>query len=170
MMPTIFSSQTRSPKSIWLRAVFALVGTSLAIGIEWQPQRPQLFSWQGISSVVSAQEASEIAGVSEEEILEYARVAYDIEKMRQQVYESIEEMTDGNVPELACNDEESLESVDREIRQVFSDWCQQSEKIIEESSLSISRFNEIHELREDNGQLKERIQEEVQKLRDEEGD
>lgn len=167
MMLNIFQNKTISRKSIWLRTLLAFVGTSLAIGVEWQPPKLHSFSWPISPLVVSAQEAP-IAGVSEEEILEYARVAYDIEQHRQLVYNEIETMTEGDVPELACNDEESLESVDSVIRDRFQKWCDRSEQIIKESDLSISRFNKIHELQEENEKLKQRIQQEVQKLREEE--
>lgn len=167
MMPKIFQSKPLSQKSIWLRTLLAFVGTSLAIGVEWQPPKLSSLSWPISPLVVSAQEAP-IAGVSNEEILEYARVAYNIEKSRQGVYDTIKEMNNGNVPELACNDEESLENVDNEIRQVFSDWCKRAERIIKDSDLSISRFNKIHELRKENDKLKQRIQQEVQKLQEEE--
>jgi TusA-related sulfurtransferase len=167
MMPKIFQSKTISRKSIWLRTLLALVGTSVAIGVEWQSPKLHSFSWPISPLVVSAQEGS-IAGVSNKEILEYARVAYNIEQHRRLVYNEIEKMTDGDVPELACNDEESLENVDSAIRQQFQNWCERSEQIIKDSNLSISRFNKIHELQKENDKLKQRIQQEVQKLREEE--
>mgnify|MGYP006420736545 CR=1 FL=1 len=167
MMPKIFPFRTVSRKSIWLRTFLALVGTSLALGVEGQAPKLSPFSWQLSPLVVSAQEAP-IAGVSEQEILEYARVAYEIEQDRQLVYDEIEELMKGDVPELACNDEDSLEQTNEDVREVFLNWCRRSEEIIEESELSISRFNKIHELQEDNDELKERIQAEVEKIRESE--
>ncbi|NEP44939.1 MAG: DUF4168 domain-containing protein [Okeania sp. SIO2H7] len=139
--------------------VAALSATALASG--WVPEiygkSPSLV----FNSAAYAQEQ-----FSDEEITNYARAVLQIEKQRVQSYEAIKQEvqknnSQGTVPPIVCNETSNINRLERNIREIAVDYCSLATKFIEGNDLTVSRFNEITMTQQNDPAFKERIQQEL---------
>ncbi|NJK27940.1 MAG: DUF4168 domain-containing protein [Coleofasciculaceae cyanobacterium SM2_3_26] len=133
--------------SIALAIVAVLIGSA-----EFAPMPRQFFGAIAIPSVYAQSE------VSNDEINRYAEAAFKIEQRRQEVQREIKDMTGGKVPNLACDDPNTLNAASRNVRRLFVEFCEESRAIVAESGLEVSRFNEIHSLVASDPNLQQRVQ------------
>ena len=83
--------------------------------------------------------------VGTNEIVKYSQALLTIEETRLQAFEDIKKIGGGEkVPTIVCNQPSSIQSLrTRRARDIARKYCQRSQKIVEESGLSIQRFNNI---------------------------
>jgi hypothetical protein len=155
----------------WLSSVFRPANRkrwrSLAVGMialvgvltGAVPDLSDRSDWLGTE--VWAQQGS---GVSDEEIRNYARAVLLIEPRRQQAYDEIKGISGGAVPAVICNETGSINSLNRDLRAIAVNYCEQAKNYIEQHNLTVTRFNEITRSQQANPNLQERIQEELLRL------
>ena len=118
----------------------ALAIASLAIsGIGWgivpDLTRP-VPHW--FDTVVRAQ------NVTDDEIQKYASAVLEMEPSRQSAYNEIKKIvTPQSPPNIACNAGETFSGLPGNARQIAVNYCNRSREIVQNSGLSIERFNEI---------------------------
>ncbi|MBD1870893.1 DUF4168 domain-containing protein [Cyanobacteria bacterium FACHB-471] len=97
--------------------------------------------------------------ISDQEVEDYARSVLAIEPIRQETYNQIKQII-GNrdVPAIACHQSNSLNNLNRNIREIAVNYCNQSIAIVEQNNLDIGRFNLITTSQQSDAQLRERIQ------------
>ncbi len=102
---------------------------------------------------------------SAQEVRNYASAILAMEPLRQTAYTEVKRIVgSGNVPEITCHRRQGLDSLAPDIRIIAIDFCTQSKRIVEGSGLSISRFNDITLLLENDQTLQQRIQAELIRL------
>ncbi|RMH73294.1 MAG: DUF4168 domain-containing protein [Cyanobacteria bacterium J007] len=93
------------------------------------------------------------------EILNYARSLIAIENIRQQAYNDIKNIVgEGQpVPGVVCSEASSLDGLNRELREIAVNYCNQSKEIVESFDLTIERFNELTLQLQENSQFKNQV-------------
>ncbi|MBD2597257.1 hypothetical protein BCD64_19890 [Nostoc sp. MBR 210] len=96
--------------------------------------------------------------VNNNEIVSYAQAVLAMEPSRQQAFSEIKKLIGGGeIPQIVCNDPKSINNLPRKARDIAVNYCNRSQKIVEENGLSIERFNKITmEIQNDNN-LKRQI-------------
>jgi hypothetical protein len=89
--------------------------------------------------------------VNNNEIESYAQAVLAMEPSRQQAFGEIKKLMGGEIPQIVCNDSNSINKLPRQAKEIAVNYCNRSQKIVEENGLSIERFNKITmELQGDN--------------------
>jgi hypothetical protein len=89
-------------------------------------------------------DAQTSASVNNTEITKYARALLVMEPARQQAFDEIKKII-GNkeVPEIVCNNTQSIKGLPNRARDIAKNYCNRSQKIVQENGLTIERFNNI---------------------------
>lgn len=117
------------------------------------------------SVVISNSAYAQANAITSEEVQNYARSVLAIEPVRQEAYNQIKQITgDRDVPAIACHQPNSLNNLNRDIREIAVDYCNQSIAIVEQNDLTIGRFNVITTSQQSDPDLQQRIQEELIRL------
>ncbi|BAZ14756.1 hypothetical protein NIES4071_66000 [Calothrix sp. NIES-4071] len=95
--------------------------------------------------------------VSATEIVNYAKSVLAMELPRLQALEEIKQMMGGEVPKIVCNDPNSFNALPGRARNIAVNYCNNSQKIVENNGLSIDRFNEMTVLVQKNEGLQQQI-------------
>lgn len=90
--------------------------------------------------------------VNNNEIVNYAQAVLAMEPSRQQAFGEIKNIIGGGeIPQIVCNDPNSINTLPRKARAIAVNYCNLSQKIVEENGLTIDRFNKITmEIQSDN--------------------
>jgi hypothetical protein len=94
-----------------------------------------------------------------QEVTNYARAVLQIETLRQQAYQDIQQIIDKQPPDIVCNAPSSFSSLPANAKKIATSFCQTSKKIVENSGLTVSQFNTITSTAQSNKTLERRIQE-----------
>ncbi|MBH8575285.1 DUF4168 domain-containing protein [Nostocaceae cyanobacterium CENA369] len=96
--------------------------------------------------------------INNTEITSYAQAVLAMEPSRQQAFEEIKQLV-GNqeVPKIVCNDPNSMNNLPRKARDIAVNYCNRSQKIVEDNGLSIDRFNGITVEIQNNNNLKRQV-------------
>lgn len=101
---------------------------------------------------------AQIPPVNSSEITSYAQAVLAMEPLRQQAFEEIKKLIGGGeIPQIACNDPNSMNSLPRQARDIAINYCNRSQKIVEDNGFSISRFNGITVEIQNNNNLKRQV-------------
>jgi uncharacterized protein YllA (UPF0747 family) len=87
----------------------------------------------------------------------YATALMQIEPIRKATLSQVAQANGGNLPNLVCNQPETMEGLNGEAKSLFINYCNQCRAIAESNGLSLDRFNEITQNIRSNRQLKNRI-------------
>lgn len=93
-----------------------------------------------ISLTTYAQEAQEY---TQDEAKNYANAGYKVELLRQQTYKEIKSIINEPPPNIVCNQQETLQSLNSNVRAIAERYCSQSRQIVQSHNLSINRFNQL---------------------------
>lgn len=121
---------------------------------------PSLHSWPELSFTAAAQAQT----VGEDELYTYVRAAFEIEMLRRQTYNSISAINNGSVPEITCNNQSAINTLDGNVAGVARNFCNQSAEILQRHSMSPNRFNQITASRGSDPNLDARIRRIIQEL------
>ena len=105
--------------------------------------------------------------VSAQDIRSYAEAVLKIERLRYAAYQEIKNILNSkDVPEIACNNPATINSLRSQAREIAQNYCNQSSAIVASyfPKGKNSRFNEITTLMQSNQSLRTRIQEELIRL------
>lgn len=96
---------------------------------------------------------------SDSELQRYGAAATRIEELRRTTYNSIREIVgNSKSPALACNQQQNFNQLPNEARNMAIDYCEQSERIVEQNGLTINQFNQITRQLKQNPALYQRLQ------------
>jgi Domain of unknown function (DUF4168) len=113
-----------------------------------------IFSTLGLSSKAAAQDFT----VNKKEVTNYAQSVLSMEPARQQAFDEIKKLIgEKEVPQIVCNDVRSIDSLPSKARDIAVNYCNRSQKIVENNGLSIERFNKITLELQNNSDLKRQV-------------
>ncbi len=82
--------------------------------------------------------------VNKNEIISYAQAVLGMEPARQQAFDEIKKiMGEQEIPKIVCNDSKSIGSLPKKAQDIAVNYCQRSQKIVQEHGFTIERFNKI---------------------------
>lgn len=82
--------------------------------------------------------------VNSNEITSYAQAVLGMEPARQQAFDEIKKiMGEQEIPKIVCNDPKSIGSLPKKAQDIAVNYCQRSQKIVQENGFTIERFNKI---------------------------
>ncbi len=119
----------------------------------------------GIVPDVMAQQPSQVFSsiaqaddLSDSDLRNYAAVLMQIEPIRQSSLAQVSRANGGGkLPNLVCNQRQTMEGLSSEAKSLFINYCNQCESIAASKGLSIDKFNQITQALRSNPQLKERV-------------
>ncbi|MBW4480109.1 MAG: DUF4168 domain-containing protein [Tolypothrix brevis GSE-NOS-MK-07-07A] len=89
------------------------------------------------------------------EIRNYAKSVLAMEPERRQAFEEIKKLIGGReIPQIVCSDSNSLSNLPNKARDIAVNYCNRSQKIVEQNGLSIDDFNKITRDLQSNEKLK----------------
>jgi Domain of unknown function (DUF4168) len=80
---------------------------------------------------------------SEADLRKFAAALMQIEPIRQSALAQISRANNGNLPNLVCNQPNTMESLNGEAKALFIKYCNQCESIANSKGLTVDRFNQI---------------------------
>lgn len=100
----------------------------------------------------------------QQQLRRYAEALLEIEPLREKTYQEIQTLLNSEVPNIACNREDSYQDLPREVRSLIITYCNQSRAVVEGQGLTVSQFNQITTQVRSNSELKKQIQQEMLQL------
>jgi hypothetical protein len=124
----------------------------LSIGAGIVPDLTAQYPHQIFSSAAQADD------LSDSDLRNYAAALMQIEPIRQSTLTQVSRANGGGrLPNLVCNQRETMEGLSSEAKSLFINYCNQCESIAASKGLSIDKFNQITQALRSNSQLKERV-------------
>lgn len=96
--------------------------------------------------------------ISDVDLNKYAEAILAMETSRQQSYSDIKKIIGEAPPEILCDKPSSYESLPVDAKKIAVDFCENSEKIVKKSGLSVSKFNQITRMAQSDQGLQQRLQ------------
>jgi Domain of unknown function (DUF4168) len=82
--------------------------------------------------------------VNATELTNYAKIILAMEPDRQKAFDEIKKIIgNSEVPKIVCNDSNSFNGLPGKAKEIAVNYCNRSQKIVEENGLTIERFNKI---------------------------
>ena len=78
-----------------------------------------------------------------EETENYAKAGYQVELLRREVYQEIKNSINQPPPDIVCDRQETLDSLQSQVREIAARYCDRSREIVEQHDLTVDRFNEL---------------------------
>jgi Domain of unknown function (DUF4168) len=94
---------------------------------------------------------------SESDLRNYAAALMQIEPIRQSALAQVRASAGGTLPNLVCNQPNTMEGLNPEAKSLFVNYCNKCETIAASRGLSIERFNKITQSVRSNSQLQNQI-------------
>ncbi|NES68949.1 MAG: DUF4168 domain-containing protein, partial [Okeania sp. SIO2D1] len=107
-----------------------------------------------------------------EEITKYSKAVLQIEDERIGVYREIQnefqkQSPGGAIPPIICNQKNTVNDLPRNIKVIAVNYCNKAKNIINSNDMTVTLFNKITMAQKINQTLRERIQEELLRLQQE---
>jgi Domain of unknown function (DUF4168) len=115
---------------------------------------PDFTATQPSSLFASVAQAQEF---SDPDLRNYAAALMQIEPIRQSALAQVSRANSGGLPNLVCNQPNTMEGLNSEAKSLFVKYCNQCESIAASRGLSIDRFNQITQAVRANPQLQNRV-------------
>jgi hypothetical protein len=104
------------------------------------------FNSQGIAQTLN---------INNTEVTNYAKAVLGMEPVRQQAFEEIKKLIGSkDVPQVICNDPTSINALPGKAKDIAGNYCNHSQKIVEDNGLTVERFNKITLEIQNNNNLK----------------
>ena len=71
----------------------------------------------------------------------YAKAGYEVELLRRKVYQEIKNSINQPPPDIVCDRQDTLDSLQPKVREIANRYCDRSREIVEEHNLTVDRFN-----------------------------
>jgi Domain of unknown function (DUF4168) len=94
---------------------------------------------------------------SEADLRNYAIALMEIEPIRQSALAQVRASTGGTLPNLVCNQPNTMEGLNTEAKSLFVNYCNKCETIASSRGLSIEKFNQITQSVRSNSQLQNKV-------------
>ena len=107
------------------------------------------FNSQGIAQTLN---------INNTEVTNYAKAVLGMEPVRQQAFEEIKKLIGSkDVPQVICNDPTSINALPGKAKDIAGNYCNHSQKIVEDNGLTVERFNKITLEIQNNNNLKKQL-------------
>ena len=148
-MTTPHTSNTfrRLSRPLFLGILAGISGILIGIVPDFTASQPSLL----FSSAARADEFSEA------DLRNYAAALMQIEPIRQSALAQVRASTGGTLPNLVCNQPNTMEGLNPEAKSLFVNYCNKCETIAASRGLSIERFNQITQSVRSNPQLQNQV-------------
>ncbi|PSB40414.1 DUF4168 domain-containing protein [Chamaesiphon polymorphus] len=137
----------RLSRLLFIGITTSLLGILAGIVPDFTAQQPSLI----FSNAARADEFSDT------DLRNYAAALMQIEPLRQSTLAQVSRANNGSLPNLVCNQPNTMEALNSEARSLFIRYCNQCESIAASRGLSIERFNQITQAVRSNPQLQNRV-------------
>ncbi len=94
---------------------------------------------------------------SDADLRGYAAALMEIEPARQSALAQVSRANNGSLPNLVCNQPNTMEGLNSEAKSLFVKYCNQCESIAASRGLNIDRFNQITQAVRSNPQLQAKV-------------
>ena len=102
--------------------------------------------------------AAQTLNLDNTDITNYAKSVLNMEPARQQAFKEIKNLIGSkDIPQVICNDSKSFITLPRKAKDIAINYCNHSQKIVEDSGLSIEQFNKITLEIQNNSNLKRQL-------------
>lgn len=102
--------------------------------------------------------SSQVDAQTPTEIRNYAKSVLAMEPERRQAFEEIKKLIGGReIPQIVCSNSNSLSGLPNKARDIAVNYCNRSQKIVEQNGLSIDNFNKITRDLQSNQKLKDDV-------------
>ncbi|MTJ15004.1 DUF4168 domain-containing protein [Anabaena sp. UHCC 0187] len=106
----------------------------------------------------NSQVVAQTLNVNNTEVTNYAKAVLGMEPVRQQAFEEIKKLIGSkDIPQVICNDSTSVNALPGKAKDIAVNYCNHSQKIVEDSGLSVERFNKITLEIQNNNNLKRQL-------------
>ena len=137
----------RLSRPLFLGILTSISGIFIGIVPDFTASQPSLL----FSSAARADEFSEA------DLRNYAAALMQIEPIRQSALSQVRASTGGTLPNLVCNQPNTMEGLNLEAKSLFVNYCNKCETIASSRGLSIERFNQITQSVRSNPQLQNQV-------------
>ena len=137
----------RLSRPLLLGILTGISGILIGIVPDFTASQPSLL----FSSAAQADEFSEA------DLRNYAAALMQIEPIRQSALSQVRASTGGTLPNLVCNQPNTMEGLNLEAKSLFVNYCNKCETIASSRGLSIERFNQITQSVRSNPQLQNQV-------------
>lgn len=103
--------------------------------------------------------AGSVAYAQADQVAQYARAAYQIERLRQQKFGQAKKLVP-NLPADPCRQQD----IPQPVRSICNSFLSESTEIVKKNGLSISQFNELTRRKDSDPSLQQQIRQEMQRL------
>lgn len=145
--PHARSNSDRLSRLLVVGIMTSLLGILAGIVPDLTAQQPDLF----FSNAARADE------FSDSDLRNYAAALMQIEPLRQSTLSQVSRANNGSLPNLVCNQPNTMETLTSEAKSLFINYCNQSESIAASRGLDSKRFNQITQAVRSNPQLQNRV-------------
>jgi hypothetical protein len=148
-MTTPHTSNTfhRLSRPLLLGILTGMSGILIGVVPDFTVSQPNLL----FSSAARADEFSDA------DLRNYATALMQIEPIRQSALAQVRASTGGTLPNLVCNQPNTMEGLNTEAKSLFVNYCNKCETIASSRGLSIERFNQITQSVRSNSQLQNKV-------------
>lgn len=115
----------------------------------------------GSSGLISWENTAYAQEYTPQEIYNYAKAGFEVEMLRQQVYQEIKSIINQQPPDITCDRPETLNSIPSNIQGIANNYCDRSRKIVQENNLSIQRFNQLKTRYDQGGSFYQQVQQQL---------
>lgn len=134
----------------------------LFFGSSWHKMLSKSLFLGALASVGMASSAFSLSDKAEAqtptEIRNFAKAVLEMEPERRQAFAEIKKMIGGReIPQIVCNDSNSLSTLPNKVRDIAVNYCNRSQQIVEKNGLTIDNFNRITKDSQNNADLKQKI-------------
>jgi Domain of unknown function (DUF4168) len=103
--------------------------------------------------------------VNPTELTNYAKAILAMEPERQGAFDEIKKIIgNSEIPKIICNDPNSFNGLPGKAKEIAVNYCNRSQKIVEENGLSIERFNRITSDVQSDESLQKKVSEQLKTL------
>ncbi len=99
-----------------------------------------------------------------EETENYAKAGYEVELLRREIYKEIKNLINESPPNIVCDQQSTIDNLKPEIQEIANRYCNQSQQIVQQNNLTITRFNELKTHYESRDTFYQQVQEVLLKL------
>jgi hypothetical protein len=126
--------------------------------------KPLIFATIATASLISgtfgfnSQVFAQNSNINNTEVTNYAKAVLGMEPVRQQAFEEIKKIIGSkDIPQVICNDTTSVNALPDIAKDIAVNYCTNSQKIVEDSGLTVERFNKITSEIQNNNTLKRQL-------------
>ena len=103
-------------------------------------------------------------GFTPEETESYAKTGYEVELIRRELYKELKNLINEPPPNILCDQQSTIDNLEPEAQAIANRYCAKSLQVVQQSNLSISRFNELKARYDAGGEFYEQVQAIIRKL------